>query len=368
MAVVKTKDGDIDKLIIRLQRKDVGAQNRRQYPGLTNKYPESVIIERVTVNYAIRKRGGNVGSTATLIQFPIKLAHAITSHKIQGQTVPKPLKVAYDIASVFEEAQGYVMLSRVQELKQVYIIDKFDPKKIYPSKKALVELDRMNRISINQNPGPWDQSNETSVKIACMNCAGLKAHFVDIKADEKLLKADIIHLIETSLSQEESTEDFDLRGYTKKFITTGNGKGIASYYDEAKFTPITEVKREKFQVAKFAKDDLDIITIYRSQTGNSMELLETLKTLIEPKQLTLITGDFNICFIENSSNRLIQGLLSLGFDQRVHEPTHIKGRHIDQVYILDQKNKLELAIDRYSSYYSDHDAILITLSQQIQEI
>ena len=133
-----------------------------------------------------------------------------------------------------------------------------------------------------------------------MSCAGLKAHYEDVKADENLLKADIIHLVETSLSHEDSIEDFDIRGYSKKFITIGNGKGISTYYDETKFTSITEVKREKFQVAKFAKDDLDIITIYRSQTGNSMELLETLKTLIEPNQMTLITGDFNICFIENS--------------------------------------------------------------------
>jgi hypothetical protein len=58
----------------------------------------------------------------TLVQFPIKLAHAITAYKIQGQTIPKPLKVAFDIDSIFEEAQGYVMLSRVQELKQIFIL------------------------------------------------------------------------------------------------------------------------------------------------------------------------------------------------------------------------------------------------------
>ena len=36
---------------------------------------------------------------------------------------------------------------------------------------------------------------------------------------------------------------------------------------------------------------------------------------------------------------------------------------MDQVYFLDQKNELDLEIDRYSPYYSDNDAILITLSQ-----
>ena len=136
--VIYTKDGKVDKLVVKLRKPDAGIKNRRKFSGLLWKYPESVVIERVSINYAIRKRGGNVGSTATLVQFPIKLAYAITAHKIQGQTVPKPLKVGFDTDSIFEEAQGYVMLSRVQELNQVYILNKFDPKKLYPSRKLIV--------------------------------------------------------------------------------------------------------------------------------------------------------------------------------------------------------------------------------------
>ena len=131
---INTKDGEVDKLIIKLKKKEIGENNRRKFPGLTSKYPGSVVIERSTVNYPIRKRGGAVGSSATLIQFPVKLAHAITSHKIQGQTIPKPMKVVFDTESIFEEAQGYVMLSRVQQLDQVLILKKFNSDKLYPSK------------------------------------------------------------------------------------------------------------------------------------------------------------------------------------------------------------------------------------------
>ena len=99
----------------------------------------------------------------------MKLAHAITAHKIQGQTIPKPLKVAYDIDSIFEEAQGYVMLSRVQEMMQVFILNKFDPKKLYPSQKALRELERMNKVSMNENPDPWHKKTENTLKIASLN-------------------------------------------------------------------------------------------------------------------------------------------------------------------------------------------------------
>ena len=141
----------------------------------------------------------------------------------------------------------------------------------------------------------------------------------------------------------------------------GQGKGIASYYDQTKFKPIAEVKMEKFQITKFKHETLDILNVYRSQAGNSLELLEQLKQLIEEERITLITGDFNICFMENFNNRMIQGLLQRGFDQLVHEPTHIRGRHIDLAFFRDPSKRFKPIIDRYSPYYSDHDGICITI-------
>jgi urease gamma subunit len=368
IGIINTKDNDADKLIIKLNKKDAGVQNRRKYKGLATRYPEAVIIERATVTYSIRKKGGAVGSTATLVQFPVKLAHAITAHKIQGQTIPKPLKVAYDIDSIFEEAQGYVMLSRVQEMMQVFILNKFDPKKLYPSQKALRELERMNKVSMNENPDPWRKKTENTLKIASLNCAGLRAHFEDIKTDERLRNADIINLIETSITTEDDEKEFILDGYSQRFLQMGKGKGIASYYDPDKLKPNAEIKMEKFQITKFKNETLDIITIYRSQTGNSLELLEQLKKIFEEDRITLITGDFNICFMENFNNRLIQGLLQIGFDQLVHEPTHIQGRHIDQAFLWDPSSRLKPIIDRYSPYYSDHDGICITLKDLIPKM
>ena len=92
-------------------------------------------------------------------------------------------------------------------------------------------------------------------------------------------------------------------------------------------------------------------------------MLENLKNLIETDRITIISGDFNICFVENFSNRMIQGLLRLDFDQLMHEPTHIRGRHIDHIYYYDQVKKFKSIVDRYSPYYSDHDAICIVLME-----
>ena len=68
-------------------------------------------------------------------------------------------------------------------------------------------------------------------------------------------------------------------------------------------------------------------------------------------------GDFNSCYKENMNNKLVQGLLNLGFNQLIHEPTHIQGRTIDHAYVFDPQPILRVSIERYSPYYSDHDTI-----------
>ena len=75
------------------------------------------------------------------------------------------------------------MFSREEELNQVYIIQVFNETRIYPSAKALKELERMNQVAINNNPSPWQKEEKKTVKIMTFNCAGIKPHYQDIKCD-----------------------------------------------------------------------------------------------------------------------------------------------------------------------------------------
>ena len=79
------------------------------------------------------------------------MAFAITSHKIQGQTIPWPIKVALDLNSIFEDAQAHVMLSRAQQISQIYILNRLDEGKIRTSKIGLAETERLAAISVNAN-------------------------------------------------------------------------------------------------------------------------------------------------------------------------------------------------------------------------
>ena len=66
-------------------------------------------------------------------QIPLKLAYATTIHKSQGSTLDY---VEIDLSKIFEISQGYVGLSRVQDLEKLSIIN-LDFHKFMVNRKAL---------------------------------------------------------------------------------------------------------------------------------------------------------------------------------------------------------------------------------------
>ena len=359
----KLQDGQVNMLIIKLNNPKAGEENQKQHHDLAKKYPNCVFIERIKHTYNLRKGDGSVGSSVSIIQFPVRLAHGVTAHKIQGQTIEAPKKVALDIKSVFDPAQAYVMLSRVQCLDQVYIVGEIESKKLYINESAKAELHRLQKISLNSNPSQWGR-NDKVVKIASLNIAGLKAHFEDLSIDEKLKKADILHLQESSLDPNEENMKFHVPEFLEvNHSSHGKGKGIVVY--SKLMTKTTEFSSDnKMQIIKTIYKKFEAINVYRSNTGNKHHLRNKLETLVNPNRITVITGDFNICARQENSNVVSQFLEANGFIQLMKEATQIQGRIIDHVYI----NCVDMVLDieRYSPYYSDHDAILISLDIQVK--
>ena len=128
------------------------------------------------------------------------------------------------------------------------------------------------------------------------------------------------------------------------------------------------ISTDRYQVMKFRHSMMDIISLYRSQLGNSTMLMEDLNKLIDMNRVTLVMGDLNACYRENFSHKVIQGLKKMGFTQLIHEPTHIRGRIIDHTYLLDSSKRLKVFIERYSTYYTDHDAICLSLEDLSKDV
>ena len=236
---IKTNDGKIEILVVELDEPKAGKEHRLNNPKLAAKYPNATFIKRIQIPYTIGKKSGDIGSTATVIQFPVRVSYAMTAHKIQGKTIPAPTTVAMDIKTVFEPAQAYVMLSRVQSIDQLFIVGELKPEKIYTKKSAEDELKRLEAISINRNPGPWDLENQQAVKIATLNCAGFVAHKEDLKIDRKLLKGNILHLLETSIPSHFDNSGLQLPNKNNEFFNVAKGKGIATFIQEGSSYKVT---------------------------------------------------------------------------------------------------------------------------------
>ena len=92
---------------------------------------------------------------------------------------------------------------------------------------------------------------------------------------------------------------------------------------------------------------------------------DSLETHLNRKKTILITGDFNICFNQKRNNVLTKNLENLGFKQLVKKATHVMGGLIDHAYWKDSTDIWQMpVIETYSPYFSDHDAILITLKKK----
>ena len=366
---IESKDGKIEKLVVKLSNENAGRLNRQKHPFLAEKYPDCVIIERMSLQYSLRAQSGDAGSTATLIQFPITLAHAVTGHKVQGQSIPVPNKVAMDLNSTFQCAQSYVMLSRIQTIDQLFILNNFDEKKLQHSEKSLQELKRLENISYNSNQTNWEiEDGNNNLKIAMLNCAGLRAHIEDIKADNKILQADVIHLVETSIENDSSTTDLEIGGYNSHFYNISRGKGIATYIRKRHNVNTETLEHFSDTGLQICSSDIEKVTslaVYRSSFGNVGNLIEKLVKPITEKKCVLITGDFNICAKKKPNNTVTSTLLSKEFVSLLDEATHIEGGYIDQAYWKDEDNDfIPPTVERYSPYYSDHDAICITISNK----
>ena len=78
-----------------------------------------------------------------------------------------------DVGSSHQPGMVYVMLSRVQSLDQLHIINAFDPSKITVNEKVLTEAARMWKISVNNNPCQWMDPATEGLRVCSLNTLSL---------------------------------------------------------------------------------------------------------------------------------------------------------------------------------------------------
>ena len=349
---VEKKGKSITRLIVKLHNPEHGRLQREKNP--CRKHPEATYIDPILWQYYVG------AATATVFQFPVKGAAAITSHKIQvipvnlfffftfilelnlllyssphfykspfsqGQTVAKPNSLVVDVVSAHQPGMVYVMLSRCCSLEQLNILDKMDPDKILVNQDVKAEAKRMTKVSINNNPCNWMNPNAAGLKVCSLNVRSLRRHIDDVKTDPALAQSDILCLQEIWMHPgEEEGEQYQLEGFRGHFTCVGPGKGIAVYVKD-KTGPYSyhHFSEPCLQLGKVSLKSLDIITIYRSQEEPLSEVARFLNEFIDFEKTTLIIGDFNVCPVRKPTNEVSQYLSRHKFYQLVTLPTHIDG-------------------------------------------
>ena len=231
--------------------------------------------------------------------------------------------------SSFAAGMIYVMLSRVQCIDQLQIINEFDPEKIKVDESVKAETARMWEVSCNKNPTAWMNSEESGFRVSSLNCRSLRKHIQDVKTDDLLLQADVIALQETWLEKGEDEQGpYQLEGYRAIFASAGRGKGLVTYV-KGDIHLIQTVRTDDLQICKITMENADVINIYRSQEEPLSRVKDVLLPLIEPEKETILVGDFNFCATEK--NQLSDALEKAGLIQLVSMPTHIQGGNKEEI-------------------------------------
>ena len=262
----------------------------------------------------------------------------------------KPNNLVIDLRSVREAAQAYVILSRVQALDQLFILVSVCASQITASIKAMEELEQMIRRS--------DKSKIDKRKaiISC-NIRSINKNFKNFATATATVtkQTEVLCLQETWLDPLVTGINL-LENEGLQQHNNSVGKGISTFYKQ-NFVWVKDVTKEYYQITKIQSEVMDIINLYRSAAAKNVNFLDDLCGLITSRKQTLILGDFNICYINESSNQVFQILKSKKFQQLVKCPTHIEGRMIDLVFYFCQDASTCYEVQQQAQYYTDHDLI-----------
>ena len=348
------KAGKIKYIMVKFDSKESGQERRKKFKS-EEKYAGKDLtpIEILERTFSLSKKQTSASSTATALQFPLRLAYAATAHKIQGHTIKKPQSLVVDLVTWLQPAMGYVMLSRIETLSQLYIVGSIPKDKLKPWPSALEELERMNNIALNR-----DNIQDLRFKLCSLNTLSLRKHIIDIKGDYGLVKSNVICLQETWLGLDEETNDlYQLPDLNAHFVSQGRGKGIVTFFSDM-FVPVKDINDPLFQMSKIVSSKISIINVYRSEKAGS-KFLEELESLISFDRTLIICGDFNYCYRDQQNHPVKELLKDLNFNQVVQEATHREGRILDHVYIFFKEplNSTTVECRVTGCYYSDHDKV-----------
>ena len=310
-------------------------------------------------------------------QFPLTTAYACTVHKVQGLTLKKVV-ISFDLLEQrsFNYGQIYVALSRSTSLQGLHILGNIEMKHVKANPKVHQEYERLREISPITNSLSSQLQltvSNNDVTVSLLNIRSLQKHSIDIKNDANIMNSDVIAFTETQLLPHNS--DAEIRENLHPFVLFRQDHNTDKYMSLAvctkKHNQIAQhdyfplINGLKFVVLKSTNGvKHSFLVIYRKHSTTIPGFISELEHILYNHDIDVVLGDFNINYMNSDDcNPLKSMMQSLHFEQVVKEPTFISsGTLLDHIYLKSSRfNILENKV--ISVYYSDHDAIKISIQK-----
>ena len=359
----KQSDGKrVKAVVVKFDDPKVGEETRSNYEHLSKsiKYDGGVPLFFTPMTYSIpgRRSNSNHGATVTITQVPLNLGYAFTAHKLQGVTLKKGTDLYVHKTVWMKPGMAYVMLSRCEDIQNVFLDDKFSLKSIKAEKKSLEETNKMEKedITIELAKKKFD--------IYYQNIASLRNKMEDLLNDIHPQQSDVICLAETWLDK---GSQMDWPGKQFHQVSIGHGKGVCMFAPpNQEYRLIGSHADDKFQILSIMKQNIQLTLVYLSPKECPYgKVKAALSNILLENVDQIIVGDFNFT-MNDPPNELGNYFSQIGLKQVVDQPTQIRGNTIDHCYLSESLAKTTKVTIQFT-YYSDHASLSLQLKNGMEE-
>ncbi len=278
-------------------------------------------------------------------------------------------------ASRIPQGGFYVAITRVKSGSDLYLKG-FHPSYIRVNESAINEIQRMEDTKKYECKKTYldhqvFEAPELEVKVAYLNCNGIlhAHHKASLEADHNIMKADLICLAETKLSDACQIEVPNYDVMFRLDVKTGQRMGmlllqrkdvrLASFVDKG-FT----AANESFQVIIIEIGNFKFAFVYLHPDYTSQDFDDL---IAQVKDAHYVLGDFNTDSFKPQSASRLGKLLKPGLVSLINEKTHAKGGHLD--YVLAKSECVSNCYaESFFAPYSDHFAMTVRCALNEQHV
>ena len=300
--------------------------------------------------------------TTTRKQMPLKLAWAVTVHKVQGQTTDK----AVISMEGLREAMAYVAFSRVTTLEGLYITN-YDPLKIFCKKDIETNVAKMPTFDISTANPLLQLDHNINFIIAHHNIQSLRCHIEDLKNNTQMRNAHVICLSETWLTDNDNLEGLVIDGYTLETLKVGRARGVAMYIQNSvdyTVLPILSSDCDTLVIRTYGATNMLIAVVYKPPNTRHGTFCTEMSNITAQTELLetdhdVFVGDFNIDLLKDGT---LPPKVFQNYFQAISEPTTTNQTLLDHIYIKPIPDQFVASV--LPTYYSYHRPVFIAIKRK----